>query len=65
MSFLVAVHFPFCMILVTFPSLFIMDMARLSADLHNTEIKIQTPVSVSRINESEGIRVKILGSTCL
>ena len=33
-----AVHFPFCMILVTFPSLFIMDMARLSADLHNTEI---------------------------
>ena len=60
---LVGVHLPFCMILVTFPSLFIMDMARLSADLHNTEI--QTPVSVSRINESEGIRVKILGSTCL
>ena len=60
---LVGVHFPFCMILVTFPSLFIMDMARLSADLHN--IERQTPVSVSRINESEGIRVKILGSTCL
>ena len=60
---LVGVHFPFCMILVTFPSLFIMDMARLSADLHNTQI--QTPVSVSRINESEGIRVNILGSTCL
>ena len=51
------------MILVTFPSLFIMDMARLSADLHNTEI--QTPVSVSRITESEGIRVKIFGVNML